>query len=175
MLKRRIETCQACRLAAHRTRVCPGRGELPCDVLVVGEAPGRTENLTGTAFCGQAGKLLDRMVKDSGLDQYRLYFTNLVMCRPCEGRKEPNRPPLPEEILACAPNLQWTIARARPRVVLLLGEVAQRYLRKEFPFAINVVHPSYLLRTGRESAPGYLHALRVIETVHNRIGGTDHV
>jgi uracil-DNA glycosylase len=165
----RIESCRRCGLSAHRKYVVKGRGDLPCDLLMIGEAPGRTENLTGIAFHGRAGKLLDRMILAAKLDQYRIYITNCLMCRPCEGILEPNREPRAEEVLMCAENLQRVVRQAQARAVVLMGKVAERYCAPEFPFAIKMYHPSYLLRSGEEASPDYWRTIRVMESVHRRL------
>ena len=169
MKRRRLEHCRRCGLWEFRRYVVRGRGELPCDVLEIGEAPGRTENLTGIAFHGRAGKLLDRMNLAANLDRYRLYITNVVMCRPCEGRIAPNREPLSEEVLMCMANVRCVIEEARPKAVVLLGEIAQRYYGREFPYAVKCYHPSYLLRTGSETSPDWWKAIRMLEAVHRRL------
>jgi DNA polymerase len=136
---------------------------------MVGEAPGRTENLTGIAFHGRAGKLLDRMRAQADLLRYSTYITNCVMCRPCDSLLGPNREPRADEILMCAGNLQRVFKQARPRCVVLMGEIAARYCGPEFPFAIKMYHPSYLLRTGEEASPDYWRTIRVLESVHRRL------
>lgn len=171
MKRRKIQFCDRCELSRSRRKVVVGRGTLPCDILFIGEAPGKTENLTGMPFVGRAGKLLDGLLKMAGLDSYDTYITNVVMCRPCDGPQEPNREPRPEEILACALNVNRIISQARPRVTVLMGKVAQRYMGKEFPFALNMLHPSFLLRTGEVSSPHYFHTVRTLETIHKRLEG----
>lgn len=169
MKRRRLQGCQRCGLSEFRRFVVRGRGELPCDLLMIGEAPGRTENLTGLSFIGRAGKLLDRMIVAANLDKYLIYITNVIMCRPCDSILGPNREPRPEEVLMCAENLQGVIQQARARAVVLMGDVAARYCGREFPYAIKVYHPSYLLRNGSETAPDYWKAIRALENVHRRI------
>jgi uracil-DNA glycosylase family 4 len=139
---------------------------VPCDILLLGEAPGMTENLTGEAFCGQAGMLLDRMLSKSGLDKLRLFFTNCVLCRPCDFPVAPNRPPTAEEILNCASNVNEIITMADPSHVILLGDYAKTYFKKEFPDSTHIIHPSAVLRTGSESSPYYLTAVRQLEQVY---------
>lgn len=165
------EGCRRCELSRFRRFIVPGRGELPCDLLEIGEAPGVTENLTGAAFVGRAGKLLDRMNVAAKLDRYRLYITNCVMCRPCDEITGPNREPTGEEVLMCTPNVMEIVRAARPKLVILMGEVAQRYWGKEFPYALRIYHPSFLLRTGEETAPDYWRTIRNMEQAHRRLDG----
>lgn len=145
-----------------------GRGSLPCELLIIGEAPGKTENLTGIAFQGRAGKLLDKMLHEAGLASLSVYITNTVLCRPCDGWKEENREPLPDEVLACAENVVRILRRAQPKYVVLAGETAKRYFKKDFPDAVSIQHPAYILKTGAESSPRYLENIRKLQTIERR-------
>lgn len=167
----RILQCERCRLNLTRRKVVLGRGELPCDILLIGEAPGKTEELLGESFTGQAGVLLDRMLKESKLDTLRLYFTNTVLCRPANSRMDKNREPNGEEVLNCAPNVQYIIGLAKPKRVILLGETAKRYFKKEFPDALGLYHPSYILQSGSEASPYYLPTIRTMEELYTEMMG----
>lgn len=169
MKRIRMEVCAQCGLAMTRRNVVPGRGELPCDLLIIGEAPGVTEDMTGQSFIGLAGQLLDRMEKASGLAEFRIYRTNCVLCRPCDDWRAKNRQPTPEEVLACLANVNTLIRLARPRVALLLGRVSRTYFSKDFAVYFTAIHPSALLQSGSEESPHYLGAMQRFGTVYRKL------
>jgi uracil-DNA glycosylase family 4 len=116
--------CTRCPLAAGRTTVVFGEGNADADLMVVGEGPGRDEDLQGRPFVGRSGQLLDRLLaEEAGLRREEVYIANVVKCRP-----PGNRDPLPEEIAACRPFLDQQVALISPRVVLTLGNFATRVL-----------------------------------------------
>ena len=82
--------CKRCALGEHRTRIVIGRGKTPADILMLGEAPGRAEDIIGEPFIGGSGKLLDLIIKKSYLHEYSIYFTNIVLCRAWDWRKSSN-------------------------------------------------------------------------------------
>lgn len=156
-LARQAAKCTACALSRERTQVVFGTGNPCADILFIGEAPGRDEDIKGEPFVGRAGKLLDKMLAALELDRQSVYIMNVVKCRPPE-----NRNPQPEEVQACSQwfDPQWdTIA---PKIVCLLGRVAaQRVLQTDEPLASLrgkwhehrgvpvwvTYHPAYLLRS----------------------------
>ncbi len=98
-----------------------GNPEAP--VMVIGEAPGRDEDLQGLPFVGGAGQLLDRMLKAIGLDRSGVYITTMVPWRP-----PGNRTPAPHEIELCRPFIERHVALAQPKLLLLMGNVATKAL-----------------------------------------------
>lgn len=117
-------TCTRCPLAAGRTTVVFGEGDPHADLMVVGEGPGREEDLQGRPFVGRSGQLLDRLLfEEAGLRRGQVYIANVVKCRP-----PGNRDPLPDEIEACRPYLDQQLALIAPRVVVTLGNFATRLL-----------------------------------------------
>jgi DNA polymerase len=116
--------CTRCPLAATRTHVVFGTGDPDADLMFVGEAPGRDEDLQGLPFVGRSGQLLDRLLAEElGTDRSRVYIANVVKCRPPD-----NRDPRPEEIAACRPYLAAQVDLVAPRVVVSLGNFATRLL-----------------------------------------------
>lgn len=116
--------CTRCPLAATRTQVVFGVGDPDADLLFVGEAPGRDEDLRGEPFVGRSGKLLDRLLDEElGIDRAAVYIANVVKCRPPD-----NRDPRPEEIAACRPYLAEQVACIAPRVIVTLGNFATKLL-----------------------------------------------
>lgn len=116
--------CTRCPLARTRTTVVFGEGDPDAGLMVVGEGPGRDEDLQGRPFVGRSGQLLERLLaEEAGLARSQVYIANLVKCRP-----PGNRDPLPEEIEACSPYLAGQVAQIRPQVVLTLGNFSTRTL-----------------------------------------------
>ena len=104
------------------TNIVVGGGDLNADILFVGEAPGRNEDLTGVPFCGAAGKNLDKLLDSVGLKRSDIYIANILKCRP-----PLNRDPLPEEIRAHTPWLLKQIKDMKPKVVCSLGNYATKF------------------------------------------------
>jgi DNA polymerase len=116
--------CTRCALAGGRTTVVFGEGDPTADLMVVGEGPGRDEDLQGRPFVGRSGQLLDRLLtEEAGLRRDQVYIANMVKCRP-----PGNRDPLPDEIAACRPFLDQQVALIAPLVILTLGRFATHAL-----------------------------------------------
>jgi uracil-DNA glycosylase len=120
---RSISTCQRCPLAKTRVRAVPGQGPVPAGLMLIGEAPGRSEDELGQPFSGAAGRVLDSMLEAAGLSRDRVYITSVIKCRPPK-----NRNPSKEEVAACAIHLQRQIERLQPRIIVLMGNVALKAL-----------------------------------------------
>ncbi len=118
-----IEACSKCPLHLTRRRTVPGEGNPNAEVMLIGEAPGEVEDETGRPFVGAAGKLLNSLLQDIGVDRSSLYITNVVKCRPPN-----NRDPTDEEINACKPYLIRQIAVVRPRRIVTLGRHSTRVI-----------------------------------------------
>jgi DNA polymerase len=132
------------------------RGSLPCDVLFVGEGPGKTEDMLGIPFVGRAGKLLDLILPDINKGLARQWaIVNLVACRPTEGVGRANRKPTDEEIANCEDHLTALVELAQPKAIVLLGREAQVgfpvHLAKRCPI-LHAYHPAYICRKGGERA-----------------------
>jgi len=155
-LKEKVSSCDRCGLAKTRNNVVFGSGSSKAKLMFVGEAPGADEDKQGLPFVGRAGKLLTKIIESMGLAREDVYIANILKCRPPE-----NRPPLPEEILACRDNLKKQVEVIRPRVICTLGKFASQTLlntettisdlRGKFSqyCGIKVMptfHPAYLLR-----------------------------
>lgn len=117
-----LATCTRCDLAMTRQRVVIGSGPLRAALMVVGEAPGRTEDEGGEPFIGRSGRLLFHLIEeDVGLTRAQCFVTNVVKCRP-PGNRTPRR----VEREACRPWLDAQLDLVAPRVVLALGNTAAR-------------------------------------------------
>ncbi len=161
-LARAARDCTRCGLAKTRTQVVFGVGDPRAALVIVGEAPGRDEDLKGEPFVGRAGRLLDRMLAAIGLARDEVYIMNVLKCRPPN-----NRNPLPEEVEACARWREAQLDILRPRVFMLLGRFAAQTmlgtsaavsaLRGRFHEVRGVParvswHPAYLLRQPGQKA-----------------------
>lgn len=141
--------CTCCLIGELADKHVSHKGKIPCDVLFVGEAPGEKENEIGKPFVGKSGELLDLIITNSALKDVSKCVTNLTMCRPCEVKHSPNRPPTIEEVENCRPRLIELVNLAKPKVLITVGAYAARL----FPFkqfqtlrSFQIPHPSYLLR-----------------------------
>ncbi len=117
--------CTSCALATTRTHVVFADGSPDADLMFVGEAPGSNEDLQGVPFVGAAGKLLDRLLAEIGIQRHEVYIANVLKCRP-----PGNRDPLPGEIEACQDFLRAQLTLVDPRVVVTLGNFATKLLLK---------------------------------------------
>ena len=110
-LAQAVADCRACGLCETRTRTVFGVGDTQADWLIVGEAPGENEDLQGEPFVGQAGKLLDNMLKALGLDRRsKVYIANVLKCRPPGGNRDTRRCAVP----VCCSLALPAIATGRP-------------------------------------------------------------
>ncbi|WP_349744531.1 uracil-DNA glycosylase [Roseateles cavernae] len=161
-LREAVAGCRACGLCEGRKHTVFGVGHERAHWMVVGEAPGEQEDLQGEPFVGQAGKLLDSMLRAIGLTradgppEQQVFIANTLKCRPPR-----NRNPEPEELAQCEPYLNRQIALVQPRIILAMGRFAvQSLLRSSEPIGrlrgrvheyqgvplIVTYHPAYLLR-----------------------------
>ncbi len=104
-----------------------GEGNHFAAIMFVGEAPGQTEAKTGRPFCGQAGKVLDRLIESAGLKREDVYITNVLKDRP-----PGNRDPEPEEIDLYAPFLDRQIEIIRPKIIATLGRYSMKYILEKY-------------------------------------------
>ena len=123
--------CPRCRLSKSRKKAVPGEGSDTSAVMLVGEGPGRNEDLQGRPFVGQAGKLLDELLTMAGLMRDNVFICNVVRCRPPN-----NRDPLPDEIKTCTPYLERQIDVIRPKLIVTLGKHSTAYFfsKTSLPF-----------------------------------------
>lgn len=170
-LRQAVSECRACGLCTSRTQTVFGVGHEQAHWMVVGEAPGEQEDLSGEPFVGAAGQLLDRMLAALQLTRstdgpetpaQRVYIANTLKCRPPR-----NRNPTPEEMRQCEPFLMRQIDLLQPRMILAMGRFAvQALLRSSDPIGklrsrvhryhgvplVVTYHPAYLLRSLTDKA-----------------------
>lgn len=150
--------CTACPIGESAHKHVFGRGSLSAQAVLVGEAPGKLEDIEGVPFVGMAGRLLETALHEAKVEA-RLFFTNLVSCRPCDKLGGPNRAPTEQEIKNCSERLRQTLMCISPKVVILLGKVPREaiskeaYLQKYRVFCLE--HPAFILRLGGRKAPNY--------------------
>jgi len=127
-----IERCRRCGLWRRATHGVQGEGPPGAPLMLVGEQPGDQEDRTGQPFVGPAGRELDRLLREAGVDRSRCYVTNAVKHFKWEprGKRRLHRRPNPAEIEACNPWLEQEIAALRPKVIVALGGTAARALLK---------------------------------------------
>lgn len=124
----------------------PGEGSPTAEVMLIGEAPGATEDREGRPFCGRAGRLLDELLAAAGLERERVYITNVVKARP-----PGNRDPRPAEVAHWLPYLEEQLALIQPRLVVPLGRHALAHFTNAAK--ISEVHGRLLFERGRALYP----------------------
>lgn len=164
IVRHKCESCNGCALGATRNNIVFSDGDAStARIVLIGEAPGETEDLTGRPFVGRAGQLLTEFLADAGISRERdLYIINTVKCRPPE-----NRVPTDEEKSACRKFLEAQIDIIKPDAIILCGATALKSfvtldkkqtiskIRGQWMTvtvdgveykAMTIFHPSYLLR-----------------------------
>jgi uracil-DNA glycosylase family 4 len=114
-----VRGCPLCKLSRSRKNAVPGEGQLSAKIMFIGEAPGRSEDEKGRPFVGTAGRILDDLLKKTGIERSQVFITNIVKCRPPN-----NRVPKEDELTACRPYLDRQIALIKPKVICILGRTA---------------------------------------------------
>ena len=161
-LRARAMQCVKCaHLAATRTHVVFGVGNIDSEIMFVGEAPGADEDAQGEPFVGAAGQLLTRMIAATGFTREQVYIANILKCRPdMPAGSSGNRKPTPEEMQTCIPYLHAQIDLIQPKVLVALGGTAMEGLLRQSGITklrgrwqtyrgiplMPTYHPAYLLR-----------------------------
>lgn len=120
-IAREVRACKKCRLWKSRTKAVPGEGPKSAKLMLIGQAPGKNEDMTGRPFVGMAGKYLDTLLRKNKLDRRRVFITAPIKCFPPK-----NRRPKRDEMEACWPYLDRQLTIIKPRKVVLMGAVAFR-------------------------------------------------
>jgi len=174
-LESALRTFDGCGLKATATKLCFYRGAPRAELMIVGEAPGRDEDLEGKPFVGRAGRLLDKMLAAIGLTETDVHITNIVYWRP-----PGNRTPTPQEALACRPFLERQIELVAPKILVAVGGAAAKEilgaaegimrLRGKWRevtvgdrkiAAMATLHPAYLLRTPAAKQLAWMDLLQI--------------
>ena len=175
-LRETVLNCTACRLCEGRTKVVFGAGNPNARVMVIGEGPGREEDLRGEPFVGRSGQLMDKMLAHVGLTREKnIFIANMVKCRPPE-----NRDPQPDEMEACLPYLREQVKIIRPRFIVCLGRIsAQRLISPDFKVTkqhgelyekngvlmMGTFHPAAILRNPNQKEPAFEDFLKLREAI----------
>lgn len=167
-------TCKKCALNQTRRHVVLGRGQLPADLLFIGEAPGKSEDLRGEAFIGPSGRVLRLAMKDatamSGLKKPpSFYITNVIACRPCDEKRGPNRQPTDKEAWQCWPRLELTEYLVKPKQIIFLGRVAEHFCLESFQTGVSLQHPAFILRRGGTESAEYRILVRGLSDIFKEV------
>jgi uracil-DNA glycosylase family protein len=168
-LAEQAEDCKNCDLWKTGTQTVFGEGSSRAKIMMIGEQPGNQEDIEGKPFVGPAGKLLDRLLEEAGVDRKKVYVTNAVKHFKWEprGKRRIHKKPNAKEIAACRSWLDAEMAVIKPQVIVCLGATAaQAILGKAFrvtqqrgefvesplaPYVMATVHPSAILRAPDEN------------------------
>jgi len=170
--------CEKCNLSKTRTQVVYGVGNPNANLMFIGEAPGRDEDLKGEPFVGRAGQLLTDIIKAMKLTRDDVYIANVIKCRPPE-----NRNPEPDELEACRPYIRRQVEIIQPKVIVTLGRFALQSLTEK-AYGISAArgqwleyngvkvmptyHPAYLLRTPSAKKEVWADMKKVMEELGHR-------
>jgi len=175
-LREKALECHGCNLCRSRKKVVFGTGlEDKAKIAFVGEGPGRNENELGQPFIGNAGKLLDRMLKAMGVARDEVYICNVVCCWPPNNRK-----PAPDEIAACSSFLSGQLRAVDPKAIVALGATAAQALIRSNKSISDLrgkwyqwegtplrasFHPAYLLRDHTKKKDAWTDLQAVMEKI----------
>ncbi len=175
-LREEIGDCKRCRLSDSREHIVFGEGNPHAELIFIGEAPGREEDIQGRPFVGDAGKLLTRLIEKMGLTRKDVYIANIVKCRP-----PMNRDPEADEIETCRGFLERQIEIIKPQVIMSLGRIAVQTLTGNTKARITAMrgkfvdykgiplmptfHPAYLIRNPRDKWLTWDDAQKVVEKI----------
>jgi uracil-DNA glycosylase len=165
-VQKEYSTCTLCpELCSTRTQIVFGTGNENAKIVLIGEAPGATEDRVGIPFCGASGKVLEELLTSINLTRDNVFITNTIICRP-----PGNRNPKKEEISNCHERLKQTLEIIKPKVIVTVGNFATKVILPEkgkvgitkirgtcfdvsfdgSPYkVVPVVHPANLLYNGR--------------------------
>ncbi len=150
-IRHEVMKCTKCELSKTRIKSVPGKGNFKSDVIFVGEAPGKNEDLNGEPFIGIAGKRLSMALDEAMVSRDDIYITNIVKCRPPK-----NRVPTTTERSTCQEYLKQEISIIKPKIICILGNTAfnsllggseiikhrGRVVRKEEQLYFLTIHPA---------------------------------
>ena len=167
------KNCTRCKLRQNATQVVPGAGNSKAEIMFIGEAPGKQEDIQGLPFVGASGKFLNEMLASIGLNRDDVYIANVIKCRPPD-----NRDPEAVEIQACADWLTEQLLYINPKIVITLGrfgmarffgdkKISQIHGKVKFENGkayIPLYHPAVALYNGGMRTT-LLHDFKVIKSV----------
>lgn len=171
-------TCRNCAAGAYRRNVVLPSGPIPAQIVFIGTAPGKSEDMIGKPFCGNAGRLLDKMIHKAaslaGCDIPTYHLMNTVLCRTwvwieADENYGWGREPTPDEANACRKYIEQFIAIVKPQHVVLLGRVPETYYTKKYKHSTYIAHPASMLQDGGQSSPDFLPNARKLSEVFREI------
>ncbi|WP_336294076.1 uracil-DNA glycosylase [Bartonella sp. CB169] len=175
-LKSALLAFNGCSLKLTAKNTCFSDGTAGSPLMLIGEAPGREEDIQGIPFVGKAGMLLNKILASIGLTRNNVYIANTIPWRP-----PGNRTPTPREVALCRPFIERQIYLANPRILIALGGIATQFLTKSQNGIIRTrgkwliyesenntkipvmptFHPAYLLRTPSQKKLTWIDFLEV--------------
>lgn len=159
-LNKKIINCEKCNLQKCKRKVT-GTGSEDADFMFIAEAPGSQEDKYGYPLVGKSGIMLNKILKEIGMNRNEAFITNILKCRPPN-----NRNPLPNEIKQCTPFLSKQIKKVQPKVIVTLGKFASCFIlgkdrknttmkklsskmyKKKGIYIVTMHHPSYIIYNG---------------------------
>lgn len=122
--------CRRCHLKDVRRKVVMLRGDVPCDVLMIGEAPGISEDVVGVPLVGPAGKLQDEIIAEAVPEGVTVCLANLIGCCPKGADGSGHKVGKPDDVAVqkCTPRLQQIVRLCQPKLIVCLGDDAEHYL-----------------------------------------------
>ncbi len=183
ILANMIRACRRCDLHQNRIRGVPGEGPVDADIVIIGEAPGKNENLSkkGSPFIGKAGRILDEILEAAKISRGDCFVTNMVKCWPGEGNPDPT----PEEIEACSVWMDRQLLQIQPRGIITFGRfstgkflefpkggigriqgaITRKWWDEDNPcYIMPIYHPAYLGRS-KDEIPAVVEYLRKFKEV----------
>jgi DNA polymerase len=177
-LREEINDCRRCKLSTKRTNIVFGEGNPDTDLMFIGEAPGKEEDLQARPFVGDAGMLLTRLIEKMRFRREDVYIANIVKCRPSM-----NREPEADEIETCRGFLERQIEIIKPKVIMALGRIAALTLIGDPKLKITSIrgnffdykgiplmptfHPAYLIRNPKDKWRTWEDAQKVLEKLRS--------
>jgi DNA polymerase len=174
-----IGDCKKCGLSIKRIHIVFGEGNPDAELMFIGEAPGKEEDVQGRPFVGEAGVLLTRLIEKMGLKREDVYIANIVKCRP-----PANRDPEFDEIEECRRFVERQIEIINPRIIISLGRISASTLIGDSKIKITAVrgkffyfkgipvmptfHPAYLMRNPKDKWLTWDDAQKVLEKLKDR-------
>lgn len=176
VLREEIGDCKRCKLSNNRKHIVFGEGNPHAELVFIGEAPGREEDIQGRPFVGDAGKLLTSLIEKLGLTREDVYIANIIKCRP-----PMNRDPEADEIETCRGFLERQVEIIEPKVIMSLGRISAQTLTGNTKVRITAMrgkfvdykgiplmptfHPAYLIRNPKDKWLTWDDAQKVVEQI----------
>lgn len=133
-IRKLVENCKNCNLYKTRNKTVFGEGSLNAKIMLIGEAPGRNEDIQGRPFVGKAGKILDDLLYSIDLKRNNVYITNILICRPPK-----NRNPLKKEINICKKYLDLQIDIIQPNIIVTMGNFSTSDILNKFDLKVDKI------------------------------------